>query len=335
MAGKFRYVPLLRTKTGESAALGHLTPAAKARIFPVFHVVNKPPAKFADEIIAAWSGRPLALDGTYSMNLTGSPTDFTQMFDKLGKGKVGIIPSVESGSNANQVATIAKLKDKYAPGLVLKVRQSDVANAQAWAAQQNWKPSDIDLIVDLGEIAAIDPALLEAVAVQSLQASILGALPWRTVTLAGSSAPKDHGGLPAGRSLKPRIESKVWLGAYPKLKFQLDYGDYASGHPDLTDPPDFAITRATVSARYAVDNSWIIMKGTPTKGKTGQPMEKQYRAHAKALAAEKKFGGVSGCWADGQIKKIAGSSTVRSGNRTTWVTIAVNRHVSLVADSLP
>jgi hypothetical protein len=120
----------------------------------------------------------------------------------------------------------------------------------------------------------------------------------------------------------------------PQVPFQLDYGDYGVSDPDLIEPPGIAMARATISVRYSVDNDWIIRKGYPITGARGRPQGHQYRDHATALTNEPDFGGVSPCWADARIQQIAGG-TIGSGNRTTWVEISVNRHLSLIADRLP
>ncbi|MBR1156264.1 hypothetical protein JQ575_37485 [Bradyrhizobium sp. JYMT SZCCT0428] len=189
------------------------------------------------------------------------------------------------------------------------------------------------MVVNLKEVQGLDPGLLHPVVVSALSKNI-AAGQWRSVTLAASSAPKDHGGLPSGRSTVPRRCWHVWNTAANAMSFSLDFGDYAAGTPDLTDPPGMAMTKATVSARYAVDGEWVVLKGKPTNGKTGITMPTQYKGHAAALVAEPKFGGLPVCWGDDRILQInAGSAT--PGNRTTWASIGASRHLSLVAARLP
>lgn len=133
----------------------------------------------------------------------------------------------------------------------------------------------------------------------------------------------------------PRLEWRVWQGVSKSVPYQLNYADFASVHPDLTDPPGYVMPKATVSVRYAIDDHWIVIKGKPTSGKTGQPMAAQYRSHAKALTADPAFGGLKvACWADDRIQKIAGGAP-GGGSRGVWAGLVANRHLSLVADRLP
>jgi hypothetical protein len=107
-------------------------------------------------------------------------------------------------------------------------------------------------------------------------------------------------------------------------------------HRDLSEPPGFAMANATVTVRYATDADWLIRKGVSTRGANGQPMATQYHAHSQQLVAHPLFGGVPGCWGDGQISQIASTAGAgRSGNRGTWVALGLNRHLSVVAAHLP
>jgi hypothetical protein len=337
MANQFKYRPMLRSKAGEAEALTNLTPPAKGRMMPVIHMVHKPPATFGASIVAAWATRPMALDGTFHCDVTGSPHLYNAMFDHIGKGKVDLIPSIDFNASAPYLTVVQKLKDRYSSGLIVKAKPNQLQNVGAWIASQGWQPSEIDLVVYLTEIGGYDPDMLEPVVVQGIKTHIPNPSPWRSITLSASAAPKDMSNLKAGRNEVPRNEWRVWSGVSNNVPYQVDYADFASVHPDLTDPPGYVMATATVSVRYATDDYWIVIKGKPTTGKTGQKMTPQYRAHAKTLVADAKFGGLVGCWSDGKIQQIAKSTSATggAGGRAEWVCYGVSRHISLVADRLP
>jgi hypothetical protein len=92
--------------------------------------------------------------------------------------------------------------------------------------------------------------------------------------------------------------------------------------------------KASVSARYTVDDNWILLKGSPTTGKHGKPMKAQYAGHAKALVADPKFGGLANCWGDGRIQATA-KGAPGGGSRSVWAGFTMNRHISLVCNRLP
>ena len=249
---KFRYAPMLRTKAGEGTALTNLTLAAKDRLLPVFHVVHKPPASFGNVIAAAWTGRSMALDGTFSFVVTGSGAAYSQLFDHIGKGKVAVFPSVEYGADPTYVAVVQKLRGRYAPGVMVKAKPNQLSGVEKWVISQGWKTNEVDLVVTLTEIAGYDPEMLEPVVTKYIIDNIPNPSPWRSLTLSASAAPKDMGALVAGRNLVPRLEWRVWKGVSASLPYQLDYADFGTVHPELTDPPGYVMANATVSVRYTI-----------------------------------------------------------------------------------
>lgn len=332
---KFRYAPMLRSKAGEATALSQLDSSAKDRMLPVVHLVHNPPATFGDALIATWASRPLALDGTFQNTISGNAANYTHMFDRIGKGKVAVIPSLDYAADPITLVAVQKLRGKYAPGLMVKAKPNQLHDVPNWVTAQGWKLNEVDLVVWLTEIGGFDPAMLEPVVTKAIVDHIPNPSPWRSITLSASAAPKDHGNLASGRTNVPRLEWRVWLGVSKNLPYQIDYADFATVHPDLTDPPGYVMAKATVSVRYTIDDYWIVIKGKPTSGKIGQPMAAQYRAHAKALAADTAFGGLKvACWADDRIQKIA-SGAPGGGSRSVWAGLVANRHLSLVADRLP
>jgi hypothetical protein len=331
----FRYVPLLRTKAGEVTALQNLAAADKQRIFPIFHLVAAPPATFGSGIIAAWTGMPLALDGLFNFGITGNLTAFNVAMNALGH-KIPVIPCAECDAPQNYLAGIKRFVGKFAPGLVVKATLRQLPTLGAWVAAQQWRPDSIDLVVTAGHAADYDPPTFEGFVTHAIQAHIAANNGWRSITLASSAAPRDTGALAYGRNVIPRLDWQLWNGVQDQMPFQLDYGDYGIAYPDLTEPPGIAMTRATVSVKYTIDDEWILRKGRSTTGAQGQPMTDQYRAHAKALVREPQFGGLPNCWADDRIKQIAATNPPQgAGNRPQWVGISVNRHLSLVANRLP
>jgi hypothetical protein len=217
----------------------------------------------------------------------------------------------------------------------VKAKLNQLHNVQAWVVAQGWSANEVDLVVTLGHIANFDPATLQPAVTATILGQVSNPLRWRSLTLSASAAPQDHGGLTVGRNNVPRLDWRVWAGVRPTLPYQIDYADYLTITPDLADPPGYVMARATVSARYTVDDHWIILKGRPTTGRHGQPMTPQYRAHARALASDPQFGGLVQCWADGRIQQIATNPQARAGARAQWASYAASRHLSFIADRLP
>jgi hypothetical protein len=328
----YRYVPLLRGKAGEATALFQLTAAAKDRMFPILHLPAAVPPAFSTRIGHAWAGRRLGLDGLFNFDATGSGAAMVAVFNALVAAGVTVVPSVEYGAPLGYMNVVAPLAQAAGTGLVVKVRLGQLGTVVAWLAGGGWQPQSVDLVVVAGHIADFGAGVLDQLVVHSLQ-NLPQPQAWRSVTLAGSAAPKDMSNLGLGPNVVPRLDWHLW-GAAHALPFQLDYGDHGIAHPDMTEPPGYVMGNATVSVKYAMDNDWLILKGRPVSGNNGIPMPTQYVGHAQALAGWAGFGGVAGCWGDARIGQIVGGHGT-PGSRQTWVEIGVNRHLSLVADRLP
>lgn len=330
----FTYRPLLRTKAGEATALQQLSAAAQQRIFPIMHVVAEPTDNISAQISQAWSGREMALDGHFNFGVTGSTSDFLAMLNALRGNNVLVVPSIPVGAPAPLLEAVQQYISQNGPRIVVKSGLPTLANAQSWVTAQGWSLSEIDLVVTAGHVPEVDIALLANLVTHNMSTLIPSHSPWRSVTLASSSAPRDMGPLNRGRNDVQRLDWELWGRTHQQLSFVTDYGDYGISHPEMTEPPGYVMPRATVSVRYTVSDDWIIYKGVPTSGRHARPMREQYREHAQALVALPEFGGIDGCWADGRIQHYATTSG-GTGGRPQWVAIGVNRHLSVVANYLP
>lgn len=331
----FTYCPLIRTKTGETTALRHLPTASRPRIFPVFQMTGKPPANFAASLIRAWSGSGISLDGQYNFGITGLTTDFQNLFRTLTNGGVSVVPSLEVDAPAPYAQAVQGLVAGARRRVVVRANLAHLSRATQWAQTLGFSTGDCDLLVYAGHVSDLGVDVYESVVVNLLTAAFPAArIPWRSIILCSSAAPKNMGTLNFGRNVVPRLDWELWTRVQRQVRFPLQYSDCAAGHPDLDEPPGVAMARATVSVRYTVDDNWIVLKGRQQGGVGGQPMATQYRSHAQTLAGDPQFGQLAGCWGDTRIQQIAAGSTT-SGNRTSWVEIAANRHFSLVIDRLP
>ena len=328
----YRYVPMLKTKAGEVDALTNLDQAVKQRVLPVFHVTTSVAASFAPGIGGASANRLAAVDGTFSFNTSGGTATFNHVIQSVRQHNVRAYPSIDVNAPANLVTAAANLVG--ADGVMVRTSLATLGNVAAFLGQQGWQPASVDLVIDAGHVAALPIPLLANLVTNTLIQQIPANSPYRSVSLSAAAAPKDHGDLPRGRSDVPRRDWALWSAVYPNVPFQLDYADYGTGHPDLTEPPGVAMASATVSARYTAATDWLIIKGRRTTGAQGLPMPQQYRAHAAHYVADQQFGGLQNCWGDDRIRQID-AGTARPGNRKSWVAIAANRHISMVVSQIP
>lgn len=329
---EYRYLPFLKAKAGEIVALENLTPSARARVLPLIHIGETLSPNFGKRMAAAWTSHPLAVDGAFNHGSSGSVTSFVALIQELRNKGASVMPCVGVSDPINYVNAALAAKDEN--GIVVKATLATLNSSYGWVSQHGLVPGEVDLVIDLKHIAAIDPQTFSGYVLSVLLQGAQALNAFRSVTLASAAAPKDHSSLAYGANLVPRTDWTLWLATHPHSPVKLDYGDYSTGHPDLTEPPGVAMANATVSARYTLDADWLIIKGRSTGGINGQPMAVQYISHAALISANSNFGGVAGCWADSRVQHAAaGGQGV--GSRGKWAEIAANRHISLVADRLP
>lgn len=331
----YRYVPMLRSKSGEVTAIERLAVQARNRLFPVVHLVARPPNTFVQRLAAVWD-LPLAIDGLFNFSATGTTTAFVATVNGLRAAGLIVSPSTETDVDPAYAQAVGNLVTARHPYVVVKVPVGELAGVGAWVASRGWTPNNVDLVISAGYVAEYPPRDFAAFVAHSIRSTLPLRGAWRSITLASASAPKDYSGLAAGRNEVPRRCWALWQNTHNAVEdIHLDFGDYAIAHPDLQEPPGVAMVRASVSVRYAVDDNWIVLKGRPTTGASGRAMGTQYLQHAQALLREPQFDQVPGCWADNRISTIANAQTAGSGSRQSWIEIGVNRHLSLVADRLP
>jgi hypothetical protein len=326
-----RYVPMIKAKAGEIEALRNLSAFARSRIMPVVHIGESLSPNFAKQLGTFWASQLTAVDGSFNFQSSGSLNDFTSLVSAMRQAGIPTMTSIGTADPHGYQQAARSLVDQN--GAVVKASPGALVSLTSFMSGVGLNPSGVDLIVDVKHVASIDVPSYAGYLVSVFTQNIATLAVLRSVTLASGSAPKDHSSLSYGANLVPRTDWLVWNAVRSNVPFQLDYGDYLTGHPDLTEPPGVAMASATVSARYTLDNYWLIIKGRSTGGPYGQPMGVQYRAHAGIIVAYQGFGGLS-AWADGQITQAAAGAP-KMGSRQKWAGFAANRHIELVANRLP
>lgn len=330
--GRHRYLAMLKTKAGEITALSNLPDPVRDRIMPVFHIGEEVKPSFAPSLVAIWAGRLVALDGSFNFSSSGSTSTFMALLIAMRSAGTPAIPCWNMADPPSYQTMARAMVDMN--GAAVKVSMGSVGAVHGWLQSQNLSPAEVDLIVDMKHIGGTDVGTFSGYARMTLSqnAQLLGQ--FRSVTLAAAAAPKDHGSLALGANRIPRLDWQLWSAVHQNVGFTLDYGDYLTGHPDLTEPPGAAMAKATVSARYTLDSCWLIIKGRSTGGPYGIPMGQQYQAHAGIIANDPGFVTGSPGWADSQISQAAAGAK-GMGSRAKWSGYAANRHISLVVDRLP
>lgn len=332
----YTYFPSLRAKAGEAKAISELSPDLKSRICPILELPDKLSSTFDNLFPKEWANRFAILDGNFNTDYNKNSNDFLSTLSILSKNNISVAPCYVMSGNSiynNYVLRIYRDRKGY---IAIKVDQDNIKNIKSFMVSNGIDYKKSIIILNLKDISKEDSSSLSR-NVENYLRHIVSLGDWRCIVLLSGSAPRDHSHLMRGKNIIPRLDWALWRHISSIIP-QIQYGDYVTSHFDLTPPPVYVLTSATVSARYTADEEWIIYKGFQVKGPNGIKMGLQYIGHANSLMGETKYKSLVASWGDYDIARVASipiSKTKGAGGRKEWTAISVNRHISVVLSQLP
>jgi hypothetical protein len=353
MFNHLQYVPILKWKLGEYQALSRLDNAVKDRVTPLIEIpavsydfeksqiaksLDDHLMDFGRRLKSKWAARPCFVDTSYiaaSDRLADGSHPMTRVMELARKESCGPIPVVSLSSDQAHREAVAKavFLDERGAAVRLKLEDFDRASLtndiETCLQDVGVGYGSADLIVDLA-----DKHFLPVTAfVQTLLTS-LQRLPslnrWRTFTVAGSSYPKTLQDM-GKTALVPRREWALYRELVKKVGSEIripTFGDYAVAHPDPVEL-DMRLIKPFAKLRYTTPEEWYISKGAAVRTSGFD----QYRGMCEAVTRQSFYDKETFSDGDRYISECA-SGKETTGNLTTWVWVASNRHITRVAADL-
>lgn len=348
------YVPVLKGKEGEFAALEELDPTdIKPLLLPLIEIpsvpydyANERPAKSLDDHVAGiaerlrkcWPSRPVFLDLPWFEEerlADGRVALEAVLADCEDKG-VHSLPVVARRSSASYLSAAGAHANASRFGACVRLLVEDFEEDVDLVAEidrmlnslQASNASSIDLVLDLEDLGTDDArAVLVA---RSIFSMIPRRDEWRRLIVVGASFPEDLSDVDAATtSTLPRREWSLWktLQKRPGLlpRREMIFGDYAIAHP-VPKELDPRVMLMSANIRYTTPRSWLIVKGRNVR----QYGFDQYFELCKALVDRPEYSGRIYSWGDRFISDCANEIT-GPGNATTWRKVGTNHHLTLVA----
>lgn len=353
MPDEIRYVPLLKGKRGEYAALRELEDWRKPYIRPLIDV----------PLISAYGtqrsvDRHMELQLNYIQQHWGSASPVIvdlRMLDtnaRMGDGShplvwlareahargLSVIPSTgphrpaEYRLAAREACAIAGM------GAAMRLQGSslaapDLRSVISTECEHLQIPvSTVDLILDFHDI----PPHAGGATALSAAGVLAGLGDWREpglLVFAAGAFPTTLGGIP--NRFGTRLPRAEWE-AYELLLSRLTdarrpiFGDYGVTHPDLE---DFDASRAggsvPVAGRYTAPDAWLIWK----EGRIRDVTNNGYHDVANWLVRQPEYSGDGYSWGDSFFKACADRRT-SPGNAETWRKAGTSHHLALVIDAM-
>jgi len=359
MTEEILYVPVLKGKEGELAALEVLHPSIRAKIVPLielppvpFDHAKKTKAKTDTEHLDGIASRLSKFSFRQPLYVHIGWQDSSEQIEEVGGYAHGFltklrltnidaIPVVTFQSSQSYMEAAVQHAGAASSGFCLRMRMRDFKEEIDQEQELNRiqqalglrDASAMDLVIDLEDLGTSPEYGLHTAR------SIFSILPradkfqWRRMILTAASFPKDLSDRDAATTfLQERKEWNLWLalqrkpGALPTR--DLIYGDYAISNPITKDlDPKKMVMSANI--RYTSDQDWLILKGRSVR----KYKFDQYFQLCEALVTRKEFCGGDFSWGDRFIEQCA-LAMQGPGNATTWRKVGVNHHLTFVATKL-
>lgn len=348
------YVPILRGKAAEYAALGETTDETKDLLTPL---IELPPiawdpddgesdspdrsiAKLANTVDRRWgSGRPFFLElGLIPSEpaIAGGVHPVEYVFDDCRSKELEAIPVTSPGRDDAFQAAVGEAVKADARGACIRLSGEDFDDVESAIEETDGllgrfgiERNDTDLVLDFGAVSVeqVGPMVLAAVAVIN---SILHLDEWRTLIWAGTSFPSVQNYRPRTINTADRGEWHIWQGIRSRgsLPRKPSFADYTINGVQSDYDVSAAFYQSSPNLRYTADDNFVIWKAKhPRHGFD------QFNEICKSAIQRTEFREAGFSEGDAYIARCAEDKD-GPGNATKWRQAGVNHHLASVADQI-
>lgn len=357
------YVPILRWKQAEKAALAKLDSEIHARTTPFFEFIMPGPVRDKDDfkkIIIDPRTRfrldvPKIIKEINKCHSSGSAfidmhlidwdmknEAFEYVLSRSREANAALIPvtyifpdqSTQADMDMRNIAV--KYAKQNGTGLCVRIDRSSLnddmlaENIENFLHTNNLNVSTTDLFIDLGIVDSSD----SVAEIEKMLARLPLIDQWRSFVLSGGAFPKDLTEFEKHSHPEiPRFDWLLWRDIRDRKKISRipTYSDYTIQHPVFYG--NVSSINVSASVRYTNDTQWDIIRGEGLRNEDGAG-HAQYIAHAKLLIQQDFFKGSGYCFGDDYIVERAQPDNKNTGNPMTWIRAGINHHIALTVKSL-
>ena len=345
--GPDHYVPVLKVKRGEKKALQLLDVNLWPHITPLLEIVEWQGSKkptLSGHLDTAFRDLAKSLQGYPRCFLDSrelaphGETAAAEVFRRAVRDGIPFIPVTGISRGADVSAALSNRER----GLAIRLTRSEFEAGELssrlldFMARHDIGFEDTDLIVDLG---AVEDMVTEGVARFAIQflADVPDPDSWRTLTVSASAFPWSM--TIVDRNSHRYAARTEWLAWRDHLRDGgharriPTYSDCAIQHPAGVEGFDPRIMSASATVRYALSDSWLLIKGESTKKRRPSL---QFPWLAKQLVygyLRDRFYGPAHCRGCASIKAAA-DGRPRFGSPEAWRRIGTVHHITEVTQAL-
>lgn len=330
------YVPMLKTKRGEFAAIEHLSDSVKDHIKPLFTLTlddaEKRALALSSDITKRWGNRPFYIDlnrSNPSLILKGQSL-FDHVLIELKTEQLDYTPIIDVHNPESDiinhivsVGTSACIRVD-----VNSFNSQTISSINAIINVLNLNNKKIDILIDHQSDTRTDRSA------QAFDISTYYNLIYNNfhmfvdkIILGGSSIPEE---LPRDNYSPYGINHRIFWQGYSefitnnKLERLPVFADYSIVYPHEPEHLDFI--NANSKIRYSFDDQYLFVVGETIK----EEGHEQNHDLADKLISSGHFMGGNYSWGDKYIVDCA-AKNVGCGNMETWIKVGHNHHITLAA----
>ncbi len=344
--GPNHYVPVLKVKPAEKAALAGLPPLVAAHITPVLEIIEnksgKTTAQHLDLVFRGLVGAVDVLD-RYFLDCReiapAGPAAAADVFARAGALGRPFTPVTGISRTADVGAAMAVATG----GLAIRLTREEFETGSLpgllhrFMAAHGLTPERVDLLVDIG---AVDQMLV--VGVSRLSAQFLGVIPdklrWRTLSLLASAFPLGLGGV--GRDSHDFADRTDWVSWRDSLHLRRGtmerlptFGDCAIQHPRGVEGLDFRKVQMSASIRYTLPEQWLLVKGESTRTTLPSIQFPRLAAKLTAGALSGHFAGEGHCSGCRSIVQAAAGAP-KLASLGAWRMLGTVHHLTRTSEQI-
>lgn len=344
--GPLHYVPSLKMKRGEKAALQALGSTHSTTITPLLEIVERTEKPLDAHLATSFKGLRESV-GAYSRCFLDADSILASdgfegakaVFSQAAANGITHTPVVRLSSDLTAMGVVTDT----AVELALRVTRRDLESGGLSKAVSGYMSNNrldlgsTDLVVDLGAVGE-----LVVQGVEALQALFFKEIPnldeWKTVTVSACAFPRSMSVVGRHASaLVSRVDWLAWRDRIHAGKAGLSrtptFGDGAIQHPSGVEGFDPKTMQVSAAIRYTQPQDWLLIKGESTR--VTRPGI-QFTDLAKRLVTgdlAKYFLGSTHCVGCGFIHGAA-AGAAGLGSAEAWRRIGTIHHIATVTESL-
>jgi hypothetical protein len=336
------YVPVLKWKKGEEAALRKLSEIHKEQVIPLIEITDYQDPEEILEGLKASFDRPIYID-----TLIAAEDDreyLVSIISKFSENDYRVYPVIYADDLDNTLDELIKLENRIAIRISVPEDIEGLGYEEIFSALEKLQSENnliLDIILDIGVITKGQEANRQFSELKQIFSNyLINKSFYNSLIICSTSFPEDISSIQPGECVKfNRYDIKIFkkfikLPEIESLVSKLVYSDF--GVTKFTETEiDFKKLKNGIlpKIKYTTDNDYIVLKGK--RKKQSKELQISYIDLSNQIIESDYYYGKEFSFGDLDIYERAKRENKKGpGGNKDWVTISANHHIAVVVEQL-